>query len=114
MESVNEKIEGFFYVCLAHGLTGEQGVVIPEENMVNVNLGEDISDAVRQGLFHIYKVKTIDEALEVMNGVAAEDVQSLVRERLRTVDTPAVDLVFRMNPTTTEYTSLRQGQTSLY
>jgi len=66
---VNEKIEGFFEVCKAKGATDKQGVMIPESNMQNLMLKEEIVDAVKQGKFHIYAVKTIDEGIEVLTGV---------------------------------------------
>jgi predicted ATP-dependent protease len=68
---VNEKIEGFFEVCKAKGFTGKQGVMIPESNVQNLMLKEEIVDAVKQGKFHIYSVKTIDEGMEVLTGVKA-------------------------------------------
>jgi predicted ATP-dependent protease len=66
---VNEKIEGFFEVCKAKGATDKQGVMIPESNMQNLMLKEEIVEAVKQGKFHIYAVKTIDEGIEVLTGV---------------------------------------------
>ncbi|MDH2436117.1 ATP-binding protein [Pokkaliibacter sp. MBI-7] len=68
---VNEKIEGFFRVCQARGLTGEQGVVIPKSNVQNLVLEDDVVDAVRQGKFSIYAVSTVDEALELFTGQTA-------------------------------------------
>ena len=68
---VNEKIEGFFEVCKAKGLTGEQGVMIPESNVQNLMLKEEIVDAVKRNKFHIYSAKTIDEGIEVLTGVNA-------------------------------------------
>ncbi len=68
---VNEKIEGFFEVCKAKGFTGRQGVMIPESNMQNLMLKEEIVEAVKEGKFHIYPVKTIDEGIEVLTGVKA-------------------------------------------
>ncbi len=68
---VNEKIEGFFEVCKAAGFTGKQGVMIPESNVQNLMLKEEIVDAVKAGLFHLYAVKTIDEGVEVLTGVKA-------------------------------------------
>jgi lon-related putative ATP-dependent protease len=67
----NEKIEGFFEVCKAKGLTGKQGVMIPESNVQNLMLKEEIVDAVKEGKFHIFSVKTIDEGIEVLTGVKA-------------------------------------------
>jgi lon-related putative ATP-dependent protease len=66
---VNEKIEGFFEVCKAKGLTGKQGVMIPESNVRNLMLKEEIVDAVKTGKFHIHPVKTIDEGIELLTGV---------------------------------------------
>jgi predicted ATP-dependent protease len=68
---VNHKIEGFFDVCKAKGLTGDQGVMIPHQNIRNLMLREDVVKAVLEGQFHIYSVKTIDEGVEVLTGVPA-------------------------------------------
>jgi lon-related putative ATP-dependent protease len=68
---VNEKVEGFYEVCKAKGFTGQQGVLIPESNIQNLMLKEDIVDAVKAGKFHIYSAKTIDEGIEVLTGVKA-------------------------------------------
>jgi lon-related putative ATP-dependent protease len=68
---VNHKIEGFFDVCKAKGLTGEQGVMIPHQNIRNLMLREDVLKAAQDGRFHIYSVKTIDEGIEVLTGMPA-------------------------------------------
>jgi predicted ATP-dependent protease len=68
---VNEKIEGFFEVCKAKGFTGKQGVMIPESNVQNLMLKEEIVEAVKAGKFHVYSVKTIDEGIEVLTGTKA-------------------------------------------
>jgi len=68
---VNEKIEGFFEVCKTKGFTGQQGVMIPESNMQNLMLKEEIVDAVKAGKFHIYSAKSIDEGIEVLTGTRA-------------------------------------------
>jgi len=68
---VNEKIEGFFKVCETRELTGEQGVVIPESNVTNLMLKDEVVQAVQDGKFHIWPVKTIDEGIEVLTGVPA-------------------------------------------
>ncbi len=68
---VNEKIEGFYEVAKAKGLTGEQGVMIPESNVQNLMLKEEVLDAVRAGKFSIYSVKNIDEGIEVLTGAKA-------------------------------------------
>ena len=68
---VNQKIEGFFEVCKAKGLTGEQGVLIPESNVKNLMLEEKVVEAVKEGLFHIWSVGTVDEGIELLTGVEA-------------------------------------------
>ncbi len=68
---VNEKIEGFFDVCSKKGLTGDQGVMIPASNVNNLMLRKDVVEAVAQGRFHIYKVATIAQGIEVLTGTAA-------------------------------------------
>ena len=72
---VNEKIEGFFEVCKAKGLTGKQGVLIPESNVQNLMLKEEIVEAVRKRKFHIYSVKTIGHGIEILTGVKAGEKQ---------------------------------------
>jgi predicted ATP-dependent protease len=66
---VNEKIEGFFDVCKVRSLTGEQGVIIPQSNVQNLVLREDVVEAVRHGRFHIWAVATVDQAMEVLSGL---------------------------------------------
>lgn len=68
---VNEKIEGFFEVCKAKGFTGKQGVMIPESNVQNLMLKEEIVETVKEGKFHVYSVKSIDEGIEILTGVKA-------------------------------------------
>jgi predicted ATP-dependent protease len=68
---VNEKIEGFFDVCQAAGLTGEQGVVIPAANRRHLMVRADVVAAVAAGQFHIYAVDTIDRGFEVLTGMPA-------------------------------------------
>jgi predicted ATP-dependent protease len=69
--SVNEKIDGFFKICKMQGLTGQQGVIIPEQNIDNLMLRPEIVDAVKRGQFHIYAVKTVEEGLELLTGLQA-------------------------------------------
>ena len=68
---VNEKIEGFFDVCQAVGLTGEQGVIVPVANVEHLMLRDDVVAAVAAGQFHVYAVRTVDEALELLTGQPA-------------------------------------------
>ncbi|MDH5794717.1 MAG: AAA family ATPase [Candidatus Bathyarchaeota archaeon] len=72
---VNEKVEGFFEVCKAKGLTGQQGVLVPQSNVQNLMLKEEVVDAVKDGKFHMYSVKTIDEGIEILTGVKAGERQ---------------------------------------
>ncbi|MZQ98327.1 MAG: AAA family ATPase [Acidaminobacter sp.] len=68
---VNEKIHGYFKVCKLKGLNGEQGVIIPHQNVKNLMLSEEIIDAVKAGTFHIYSVHNIDEGIEILTGIQA-------------------------------------------
>jgi lon-related putative ATP-dependent protease len=68
---VNQKIEGFFEVCQAKGLTGHQGVIIPQSNVKNLMLKTKVVEAAREGRFHIYPISTIDEGMEILTGVEA-------------------------------------------
>ncbi|MGD1060171.1 MAG: AAA family ATPase [Methanomassiliicoccales archaeon] len=70
---VNEKIEGFYEICKMEGLNGKQGVMIPESNVQNLMLKEEVLDAIKKGKFHIYPVKTINEGIEVLTGETAGD-----------------------------------------
>jgi len=86
---VNEKIEGFFRVCKAVGLTGRQGVLVPRANVRNMMLDSETVEAVEQGIFHIYPVDTIDQGLELLTGIRAGrtdeagTINYLVEQRLR-------------------------------
>ncbi len=71
---VNEKIEGFFEVCRTRGLTGEQAVIIPASNTKNLMLHPDVVEAVRNGKFHIYEVRSVDEALHLLTGIEPGDM----------------------------------------
>ena len=68
---VNEKIEGFFSYCQERGLTGEQGVMIPVQNVQHLMLEHHVVEAIRKKQFHIWTVKTIDEGIELLTGVPA-------------------------------------------
>ena len=70
---VNEKIEGFFDICAARGLTGEQGVLIPSSNVQHLMLRHDVVDAVAAGRFHVWAVESVDQAIALLTGVPAGD-----------------------------------------
>jgi lon-related putative ATP-dependent protease len=68
---VNDKVEGFFDICSARGLSGEQGVILPASNVQHLMLRRDVVEAVEQGRFAIYAVSTVDEAVSLLTGVPA-------------------------------------------
>ncbi|MGA7616093.1 MAG: ATP-binding protein [Thermoanaerobaculia bacterium] len=68
---VNDKIEGFFELCAARGLTGQQGVVIPHSNVRHLMLAGKVVDAVKGGKFHVWSVRTVSEAIEILTGLPA-------------------------------------------
>lgn len=94
---VNHKIEGFFAVCRAQGLTGEQGVMIPKSNERHLMLHEDVVQAVNEGRFHIWSVETIEQGIEILTGITAGQrgkngkfakgsIYQRVDDRLQTMD----------------------------
>ncbi len=91
---VNEKIEGFFDICSARGLTGKQGVLIPQANVQHLMLRQDVIEACAAGRFAVYPVSTIDEGIALLTGRAAgergadgnyppDSINRRVEERLR-------------------------------
>jgi predicted ATP-dependent protease len=84
---VNEKIEGFYAVCKSRGITGDQGVMIPKDNMRNLMLKPEVVQAVREGQFHIWGVSTIDQGIELLTGFPAG--------KLRKDDTYPEGTIFR-------------------
>jgi len=91
---VNQKIEGFYDCCRVKGLTGNQGVMIPESNVQDLMLRKDVIDAVKKGKFHLYAVRTINEGIEILTGKAAGEmkpdgtypkgtINALVNEKLK-------------------------------
>jgi len=72
---VNHKVEGFFAVCKAKGLTGDQGVMIPVQNERHLMLNDEVLEAVREGKFHIWSVETIDQGIEILTGIPAGQKQ---------------------------------------
>jgi lon-related putative ATP-dependent protease len=72
---VNQKIEGFYEVCKAKGLTNEQGCMVPQSNVQNLMLKEEVVETIKEGKFHIYPVRTINEGIEVLTGMEAGERQ---------------------------------------
>ncbi|EGM76470.1 Putative ATP-dependent protease [Rheinheimera sp. A13L] len=83
---VNEKIEGFFRLCESRGLTGKQGCIIPASNQLNLVLNDEVIKAVEQGQFHIYVVKGVDEALELLMDMPAGERNSKGQYPKRTIN----------------------------
>ncbi len=74
--AVNEKIEGFFDICNARGLTGNQGVLIPAANVQHLMLRQDVVEAAAAGKFHIYAVADIDQAIALLTGLTAGEADA--------------------------------------
>lgn len=85
---VNEKIEGFFELCKARGLTGDQGIVIPQSNVADLQLNPEVVEAVKKGLFHIYAVSHVSQGLEVLTGVAYQTIVDKARARVDAMNAP--------------------------
>jgi predicted ATP-dependent protease len=86
---VNQKVEGFYRVCKAMGLTGSQGVLVPRSNVANLTLDPETTAAIERGQFHIYPIDNIDRGIETLTGVRAGTVDQpgtinyLVDQRLK-------------------------------
>ncbi|MCS6785919.1 MAG: AAA family ATPase [Thiobacillaceae bacterium] len=100
--AVNEKIEGFYDICARRGLTGEQGVIIPATNVKHLMLREDVVAACAAGRFHVWPVRHVDEAIELLTGVpaGAPDDQGVV---------PEGTVNYRVAARLIEFSSLRQA-----
>lgn len=83
---VTEKIEGFFDVCNQRGLSGTQGVIIPQQNIEDLVLKNEVIDAVKDGKFHIYSVQYIRQGIEILTGFSYEEIKELVNKKLQTFD----------------------------
>ena len=80
---VNEKIEGFFDVCMLKGLTGNQGVIIPKQNVMNLMLKDEVIEAVNKGQFHIYAISNVEEGLEILTGLGHDEIEEKIHEGLK-------------------------------
>jgi len=88
---VNEKIEGFFQLCLDKGLTGTQGVIIPKTNVINLMLNDEVIAAVENGSFAIYAVETIDQALALLMNTEAGVISKTGRYPRKSIHGLALD-----------------------
>lgn len=93
---VNEKIEGFFDLCQYRGLTGTQGVIIPKSNAINLVLDATVIDAVKKGLFHIYTVETVDDALSILMEQEAGKISSKGRYPKNSINYHAVNRLYNI------------------
>ncbi|OIQ83862.1 hypothetical protein GALL_343350 [mine drainage metagenome] len=84
--AVNEKIEGFYAICKARGLSGEQGVLIPASNAPQLMLDPEVVDACAAGRFHVWAVRDVDQAIELLTGVTAGAVDSRGRVPLGSIN----------------------------
>ena len=80
---ITEKIEGFYSACKQQGLNGNQGVIIPKNNSRNLVLSDEVTNAIKEGKFHIYTVERVEEAIEILTDMKFDEVKRLVIERLR-------------------------------
>ena len=80
---VTYKIEGFFDLCKKRGLTGQQGVVIPKQNIRDLVLNDEVVSAVKDGMFHIYAIGHVDEGIEILTDTDAQDVHRKVLKKLK-------------------------------
>ncbi|GGW77213.1 Lon protease family protein [Alteromonas halophila] len=93
---VNEKIEGFFDLCQHRGLTGNQGVVIPKSNEINLVLDQAVIEAVKKGQFHIYSVQTVDDALSLLMQKDAGGLSSKGRYPKNSINYHAVNRLYNI------------------
>ena len=93
---VNEKIEGFYAVCKAKGLTGEQGVVIPRSNVKHLMLRKEVVGAVREGRFHVWAVDQVEQGIEVLMGLPAGEADSRGRYSAGTINRIVTDRLAQM------------------
>ncbi|MEQ1918927.1 MAG: AAA family ATPase, partial [Elusimicrobiota bacterium] len=85
---VNHKIEGFYELAKARGLTGDQGIVIPQANVADLQLSLEVVEAVKAGKFHIYAVSHVSQGLEILTGVAYSEILSKARANLAQMGKP--------------------------
>jgi predicted ATP-dependent protease len=106
---VNLKIEGFFGVCKAQGLDGRQGVIIPASNARHLMLKPEVVDAVRNGLFHVWAVHSVDDGIALLTGVSAETVHGMVQQRLCDLASRLMQFRGRRDPVKTQTPASRKN-----
>lgn len=80
---IAEKVEGFYSTCKRKGLTGDQGVIIPKNNSRNLVLSDELNEAIEKGMFKIYQVERVEQALEVLTDMSFDYIKKLTVDRLR-------------------------------
>ncbi|MHA2149684.1 MAG: Lon protease family protein [Candidatus Thorarchaeota archaeon] len=93
---INEKIEGFYELCKAKGLTGHQGILIPKANILNLMLSDEVVEAVSADSFHIYAIESVDEGIELLTGVPAGRRQENGTYPKGTINASVDDSLLRM------------------
>ena len=94
---VNEKIEGFFDICKARGLTGKHGVIIPRSNVMHLMLRRDVVQAVEKGVFHIYAAEIVDEVMELLTGIPAGKADDNGKYPDQSINARVIDSIEIMN-----------------
>ncbi len=107
---VNEKIEGFFDICAARGLTGEQGVLIPSSNVKHLMLRRDVVEACREGRFHVYAVDSVDQGIEILAGIPAGEAGENGEYPIGTVNRAVVGRLAAFARKAREFTAGAQGR----
>lgn len=79
---INEKIEGFFDVCKMKGLTGNQGIIMPIQNIKNLLLNDEVIESIEKGMFNIYAISNVEEGLEILTGKTIGEIDKAVNENL--------------------------------
>lgn len=97
---VNEKIEGFYKVCKARGITGTQGAIIPEANTKHLMLNEDVRQAVAEGSFHIYAMSHIDDALALFTGIPVGEANAVGKYPEGSLNHKVITVLEKMNEKT--------------
>ncbi|MHA2263460.1 MAG: Lon protease family protein [Candidatus Thorarchaeota archaeon] len=93
---INEKIDGYFELCKAKGLTGEHAILIPQANIQNLMLADEVVEAVRSNMFHIYAIENVDEGIELLTGVSAGQRQENGTYPHGTINAFVDECLFRM------------------
>jgi len=96
---VNEKIEGFFDVCKTRGLNSKQGVIIPASNVKHLMLRHDVIKAVTDKQFHIYAVENVDQAIEVLTGIPAGEIDASGKYPAESINFLAEQKLLKMSQT---------------